>query len=131
MENVNRMKFSWLLPILILLILSPACRMLSPKVPPELIGTWRSADPRYQDKFMTFDSGYVTLGLGEDHTPGVGRVTSIASSVEAGVSTYVIESRDQEDHLDKITVHYSPLRGGELRLSNQTIWKKDAPGADQ
>lgn len=122
------MKFSWHLPILFLLLLIPACR-LGPKVPPELIGTWRTQDLRYENKFIIFDDEYVVLGLGEENTPKVGRIHEITTTHSGPITTYVIGSTGQADQSDRLTVQYSPIHGGELYLSNKSVWKKDAPDA--
>lgn len=119
------MKLYKCLPVLILLIFCGACHR-SQSAPSEIAGTWRTDSPRYEGKFLQFDQDFVIVGLGDETLPKVEHIERIAVRRQGPIVTYVIESRDQEGTHYKITVQYSPLNGGELRLSNprQVVWKR-------
>lgn len=124
-EGGNSMKFHKCVPVLILLLVCAACQRSKP-APSEILGTWQTDDPRYNGKFLRFDEDFLVLGLGEDVVPKPEHIEHITVSHEGIATIYLIEARDQDRALDRITVEYSPQNGGELRLSNphQIVWKK-------
>ena len=121
------MRLLRLLPLFLVLLSATAC-FRSSAAPKELVGNWTTDDEKYQGKKLEIDQDFIVLFFGDDAMPKAERIDHVASTQEAGGTTYVFETSDKAGVHNKIKVSYRPANGGELRLSNpsQVVWTRAA-----
>jgi hypothetical protein len=107
------------------LLLCLACSKV--EAPTDLVGNWRTDDPRYQDKVLRLDGCCIVYGLGEDKDPRPEQIVSVKTQSNGAGTTYMVESIGDSKKHQKITLLYSPANGGELHIANlpKVLWKKE------
>ena len=96
----------------------------SRNVPVELIGEWRTSDPKYEGR--SFEIGLVSVSYG---TGEGGSHTGIIEKVEGvfdGSGTAYTISYKEDDVENQLTFYYSEKRGKTITLRNQPniVWSK-------
>jgi hypothetical protein len=97
-------------------------------VPGELIGTWKTAAPKYADRHITFDQYYVTLGQG---TAGESSyiIREIEGKKENSGTSYKFHYEDSEGEEWILAFYYEPSNDGLIILkNNDNVWKKIKSG---
>ena len=103
-----------------------ACQKNIP--PPQyLIGVWKTSAPEYEDRYLRITEDSLTYGIGEgeevSHT-----LERINVKQENGETIYIFHYKDIEGEKWSLTLIYSPLSGGTIRLKNKNdIWEKVEP----
>jgi hypothetical protein len=94
-------------------------------VPAELIGTWRTSDPKYADRYFEFDVLFVNFGTGEG-TFTIGIIEKI-EAVPAGSRTLYTISYDEEGKEGQCSFYYAPGKEKTIYFKNQPsiAWIKD------
>ena len=90
-EDRSKLRWFWIFiaasfcVILVLRLPWPSSR----NIPSELIGTWRTSDPKYADRFIEIDRASVSFGTGEATLMNA-FVTKVKVFREAGHTIYTI-----------------------------------------
>jgi hypothetical protein len=115
-----------------LLLLLAGCHWRGPQTLPfQMVGEWRTAEPRYHGRFLRLETNRITFGLGgvaPDKTEHVERV-NMAPSDNSTDYTIRLKAGDGTD--DSIVLQFTPQNGGELCLKSQpkVIWKRKSESA--
>jgi len=95
------------------------------ELPPELIGSWRTSNPKYTDRLLILTDGEIHFGIGK------GRVdkhviTKIKASELGHQSTkYVIDYQNQDEDDLVFTFTYNSAHNGSIMIAHQEgIWRK-------
>ena len=97
-------------------------------IPPELIGTWETADPRYEERSFELTTDRIILALGEDGKKSY-LIERFEKSQEFRATTYTLTYTNLvEGASDTVAFYYEPRDGGVIRFKNQQKieWKKGA-----
>lgn len=113
--------------ITVVLFLSACSR--DTDVPKELIGIWKTAAPQYEDRHLTIDENYITLGLGAE-----GEVSYIIKNIESrkkdSGTSYTFYYEDSEGEEWTLAFYYESSNNGFIILNNsENVWKKMNSGA--
>jgi hypothetical protein len=98
-------------------------------VPPDLIGVWKTDDPRYIDRYFELTADTITVGTGENGKDPYA-IHSVAKHLDMrGISYLVTYVNPVESVTDTLSFDYEPRDGGMIRLKSQRsiVWKR-APG---
>ena len=94
--------------------------------PQHLIGVWKTSAPQYEDRYLriTEDSLIYGIGRGEEVSHTIERINV---EQEDGETIYIFHYKDKGEKWS-LTLIYSPLSGGTIRLKNKNdIWEKVEP----
>jgi hypothetical protein len=96
-----------------------------PSVPRELIGTWRTSDPRYADRSFEIGITIIDFGTG-DGTVTTGFIQKVEAVPETGRTFYTI-SYLQDGHEEQCSFYYTSEREKTIYFKNQPSisWIKD------
>ena len=93
-------------------------------VPQHLIGVWKTSAPQYEDRYLKITENSLIYGIGSGE--------EVAHSIEKidveqkdGETTYTFHYKDIEGEKWSLTLIYSPVSGGIIKLKNKNdIWYK-------
>jgi len=94
---------------------------------PELIGVWKTEDPKYEDRFFQLEPQTLSLGIGEGRV-NTYRIQSVRWSLDGIGTLYTVSYWDyQEQTAETFAFYYDPV-GGVIRLKNQRQieWRKES-----
>jgi hypothetical protein len=94
-------------------------------VPPELVGTWRTADLKYANH--PFEIGLVSINFGTGlGSVSTGFIEDIQSTIEDGRTLYTI-SYSVDGAQEQVSLYYVGGDDQTIRFKNQEqiVWKKD------
>jgi hypothetical protein len=99
-------------------------------VPRELIGVWKTDNPRYLDRYFELTIDTITLAMGKDGKESYPVQKLEKHSDTQGISYALTYRNPVEDVADTLSFDYEPTAGGAIRFKNQQnlVWKK-APGS--
>jgi hypothetical protein len=105
------------------------CDSAQPRsVPPELLGTWRTQDPRYAGLFFKIDSGNFSFSTVEGNVESyaIVKYEQPASGPDARIPAHVLHGSRDGQKL-QVSLLYESLGGGRLKFKNQdkTFWTRD------
>lgn len=115
----------WLGLLGLILVLAACGAEKLDAVPPELVGTWTTADPLYAGRYIELQPKLVRFGTGEgtfaEHT-----VVRLERTKNDGVMTYTVHYLDGDMEKDVWTFVHDPAHGNVIRLSHpkQIEWTK-------
>lgn len=118
-------------PCLLLILLLGGCSWRQPpSLPAQIIGEWKTQEPRYQGRFIRLENSQVTFGLGGLAPDNSERIEKLSMAPPQNPTDYVLGLRAADGTRDSITLHFSPENGGELRLKNQPtlVWRHQLKG---
>ena len=122
------MNLRWLFIAAAILILFPGCRSREEVViPPELVGIWKTEDPRYENRYFEFTPGTLTLGRGEERTE-IHPIRSIKKSQDVHGTLYAVGYMNYAENFEDILLfYYDPGEGGTIRFKNlpEIVWAKE------
>jgi len=97
-------------------------------IPEELLGTWKTPDPKYADTYIELRRDTIVFGLAEG-PPKVHSVLAVEKSREKGNLLYTIRYQDEEREHFKFSFYYDPSGEGTLQWKNQPgiAWTKKQP----
>ena len=93
---------------------------------PDLIGVWKTEDPKYEDRFFQLEPQTLSLGIGEGRV-NTYRIQSVRWSLDPVGTLYTVSYWDyQEQMADTFAFYYNPV-DGVIRLKNQRqiAWRKE------
>ena len=98
-------------------------------VSPELLGTWRTADPRYDGLFFKIDDVSFSYSTVEGKVENYAIVKYERGDLQAGqvISTHVLHG-DRDGQKLRVSLLYEPGDGGRFKFKNQnkTIWTRES-----
>jgi hypothetical protein len=127
------MKLKWIV-ILAFILVALSLFMFFPKknkdVPENLIGKWRTSEPRYQDRFFEITKETLIYGLGGDQTD-VYFISSMEESLEGNNRLYTINYENADGLKFTQSFYYHPENGGSIQLKHQEHikWKREKDDA--
>jgi hypothetical protein len=95
-------------------------------LPAQVLGEWRTNEPRYEGRFLKLDSDQVTIGLGGEAPDQREHIQTVSLTPPDSPTDYVIGLRTSDGAEDSIALQFSPRNGGELRLKSQPkiLWRR-------
>jgi hypothetical protein len=93
-------------------------------VPQHLIGEWKTSSPQYEDRYLKIAEHSLIFGIGngEELSHDIEKVNVEEGN---GETIYTIHYKDIEGERWSLTLIYSTVTGGTLKLKNQNdIWEK-------
>jgi hypothetical protein len=119
-------KLSWGFAVLAILLAGLVfyVRKQRTEMPRELVGVWKTEDPKYADRF--FEIGLVSISFGTggatEYTGFIRRVDSVSDNGEVW---YTIEYT-VNDQQNTLIFSYAPAAGNTIRFRNQDkiVWSK-------
>jgi hypothetical protein len=97
-------------------------------VPPELLGTWRTQDPKYAGLFFKIDHGSFSFSTVEGNVESYAIVTyeQLDDRKQTSGYTHVLHGNRDGQKL-QVNLSYEPLGGGRLKFRNQnkTTWSRE------
>jgi hypothetical protein len=89
----------------------------SPNVPDELVGTWRTSDPRYADRSLDIDTVTISFGTGPG-TAATGFIQKVEGVPEGSRTLFTITYvEDGQEEL--CSFYYRPANGKTIVFKNQ------------
>jgi len=120
-------RISLSLTILSLLLTTIGCEHKTTYLlPNDLVGFWTADEPRYEGRFLELYRAYVIIGTGSTEVPKVQGVNSVEAVPEGDHIAYHVLSTDLAGVQYKMTLFYTPARGGEIRFKHMEniTWKR-------
>lgn len=97
-------------------------------VPPHLIGKWNTSDPRYRERYLKFEEGFLTFGTGKGQEVSH-YIYDIKIEQHNRETVYEFHYRDHEGEKWTLSFVYADDYGGILQIKNRSeIWKKSDSG---
>jgi hypothetical protein len=98
-------------------------------IPDDLVGVWRTDDPRYRDRTLELGKANAVIGVGADK-PSIESVESVKIQPAGEDTNYSIDCRGGDGTRHLLTLRFSPNAGGEIRLSHppNVVWKRRPDG---
>ena len=96
-------------------------------VPDELVGVWKTAQAKYEDRSFQFTRDTLIFGIGQDHVD-VHPIRKIEKTQEGQVFLYAVTYLDRrEGVLNTFSFSHDPNPGGLIKLKNQSgiEWRKE------
>lgn len=118
-----------LLPLLLLLA---GCDWWGTQtLPGQMVGEWRTDEPRYHGRFIRLETDRVTFGLGGVGPDKAEHVERVNVAPRDNPTDYTIRLTAGDGTPDSIVLQFTPQNGGELRLKNQPkiVWKRKSEPA--
>jgi hypothetical protein len=113
-----------LLPLLLLL---SGCDRRGPQtLPVQMVGEWRTDEPRYHGRFLRLETDRITFGLGGVAPDKAEHVERVSMAPSDNPTDYTIRLKAGDGTADSIVLLFTPQNGGELRLKSQPkiVWKR-------
>lgn len=93
-------------------------------VPQHLIGEWKTSSPQYEDRYLKIAEHSLIFGIGDGEELSHD-IEKVNVEQENGETIYTIHYKDIEGEKWSLTLIYSTVSGGTLKLKNQNnIWEK-------
>lgn len=116
----------WAIPIFVL-----GCQPKEDEtLPPELIGVWTSAAPRFKDDTLELSKEHIVFTSGEfQDFISVNFIQKVEKKPERNHIAYTIHFENIEGQKYKFSFYYYPAKGHVIRLKNQVEfeWRKIGP----
>ncbi|MBN2124291.1 MAG: hypothetical protein JW821_08355 [Deltaproteobacteria bacterium] len=124
------MKRKWIVPALAVTLFL-GCNLFKDKdLPPDILGTWVTDEPRYRDCRLEFREGLVIFSQGINYI-STNSITDVDRAEEKGQPLYTVDYEDREGQEYHLSFYYGGPPGGKfIRFKNQDQfeWKKQPPG---
>ena len=94
-------------------------------IPDNLVGVWRTNDPRYRGRSMDLGKDTAVISTGVEK-PSVESVESVKVQPAGEETTYTIQCHTSQGARHLLTLRFSPRGDGELWFSHQQsiVWKR-------
>ena len=94
--------------------------------PPELIGTWRTAAPEFEGRFIRIEAHYIVFGAGEETQPDAEYIEKVLEKKVAGGKVFLIQANDMQKNRNEIEIEYTDGERPQVRLTSrkQVIWTR-------
>jgi len=114
---------------LIVILLSSACQYeQKTTAPDELIGVWKTMEPKYAGSFLEFTEKNIIIGTIEgDKNSSAIKTVGIKAIGSEGNILYTIHYGNSEDENITLSILYNPANNGTVRFQNQDriVWVKE------
>jgi hypothetical protein len=125
----NERRRAWQSALLLLLPLSlwlTGCDTEPQALPRQMAGTWRTAEPKYEGRFMKLDGDRITFGLGGTAPDKTELVERITMTPRDNPTDFTVKLKAPDGTPDSIVLQFSEQYGGELRLKSQPkiVWSR-------
>lgn len=94
----------------------------------DLMGVWKTSEPRYADRFIKIGKDTITFGTGGENfeSYSIKKIYMKKVPIENSI-LYTIHYKNREGVWNKFAFYYSPVNGGVIRLKNQKqmVWTKE------
>ncbi len=93
---------------------------------PDLIGVWKTEDPKYADRFFQLEPQTLIIGIGEERLNAY-RIQSVNRSLDRFGTLYTVSYWDHQEEITSTFAFYYDPREGVIRLKNQEgiAWRKE------
>ena len=115
------------------LVVFLGCPWKDKTVPDHLLGTWRTSDPKYADRFFQIEPDHIIFGTGAKKSsthPIAGisthEIARIKENLEGPYIFYSIYYLNEEGQEYQFSFFYNPESNGPIRFKNQIeiAWTK-------
>jgi hypothetical protein len=136
-ERAWRTPIRLLLPLLLLLA---GCDWRgSQTLPAQMVGDWRTDEPRYHGRLMRLETDRITFVLGGVVPDNTELIENVRMASSSNPTDYTLHLKARDGTEESIVLQFTPQNGGELRLNSQSkvVWKRKSqiagttPGAPQ
>ena len=87
-------------------------------VPNELVGVWKTSEPRYADRFLELTTTSIVFGAGEG-AADIRPISGVQKVREQGGLLYTVLYANAEGREATFSFYYDPAPPGTIRLKNQ------------
>ena len=127
-ENKNKKRRLLIFTAVVALIalLAMHWKLQRVKVPPELVGTWRTTNARYADRSFQISLASITFATGPG-TESTGFIENIQAFQDHDGTLYTISYSAEGAH-EQVSFYYDELNGKKrIQFKNQQgiVWEKD------
>jgi hypothetical protein len=109
------------------LVLVAGCNWGGPQtLPAQVVGIWKTDDPRYYGRFLKLDSDQVIFGLGGVAPNKIEHIEKVKMAPTEKATEYTIKLKADDGTSDAIALRFTPENGGELGIKNQpkVVWTR-------
>jgi hypothetical protein len=112
--------------LLLLVSLSGCGWRQPPRLPGQILGEWKTQEPRHQGRFIKLESNWITFGLGGVAPDRTESIEKLSMEPPNNPTDYVLGLRAADGTDDSIALRFSGDNGGELRMKNQPtlVWRR-------
>jgi hypothetical protein len=95
-------------------------------VPDNLLGVWKTSDPKYADRFIEIKNDLIIFGTGGENS-NFHAIVDIDQSREGKFIVYTITHLNHYGQRYKLSLYYDPFNGGTIQFKNRKhiIWTKE------
>jgi hypothetical protein len=95
-------------------------------LPDELVGVWKTSDPKYADRYLDLTRATIIFGTGKG-TIDVNFISNVEKMFQDKAILYTVYFHRSEGEEDNVSFYYDPRNGGIIKFKNQThiAWMKD------
>jgi hypothetical protein len=94
-----------------------ACNKDGSRLPNELLGSWTTDEPAYRNRALKLEREYVLIGVGQDVTPTVQKITKVETiSIDSGIACTIYSADKEGQH--QLTVYFNPKEPRSIFLKN-------------
>lgn len=95
-------------------------------VPEDILGVWKTAHPKYEDRYIEITKDALIFGTGGD-TFRLHAIADVDNSREGKSIMYTITHINHEGQRYRFSFYYDPEDNGTMRLKHQQriIWKRE------
>lgn len=118
-----------LLPLLLWL---GGCDWRGPRtLPGQMVGEWKTDEPRYHGRFLKLETDRITFGLGGAAPDQYEEIETVRMVPKENPTDYLVKLKAENGTSDSIVLQFTSANGGELRLKNQpkVVWKRKSDPA--
>ena len=113
--------WSWLMMSMLV-----SCSTVQESLPAELLGTWTTEDPSYEDRFIQIFRDRIYFGTGQDE-PDPNAIVAVSTEYRDDLAICTIDYREPDGDEYRLLLRYQ-FSEDELRLANRArvIWTRVA-----
>ena len=95
------------------------------ELPAELMGSWKTSNPKYADRLLSFTDGEIHFGIGNGQVNKYAITKVKASDLGHQSTKYVIHYQNQDGDDLIFTFTYNSAHNGSIMIAHQEgIWRK-------
>jgi hypothetical protein len=127
--NEEGMRFNIFIVTFIVILLFSACQYeQKTTAPDELVGVWKTMEPKYAGSFLEFTENTIIIGTVEGEK--ISRVIKTVGKKAIGseeIILYTIHYGNSEEENITLSILYNPANNGTIRFQNQDriVWIKE------
>jgi hypothetical protein len=123
------MKPIWVWILIGIVALIAFFALLPPKpspLPDELVGVWKTSDPKYSDRYLDLSKASIIFGTGKE-TIDANFISNVEKLPGDGAILYTVHFHHLEGPEDKVSFYYAARNDGIIWFKNQghVVWSKE------